>query len=46
MEMPYLQILDYGRANHWAGRDAELLSRLTVREVLGKEFAEKHRLWI
>jgi hypothetical protein len=46
LQMPYLEILDYGRSARLTGRNAELLSRLSVREVLGKEFAEKHRLWL
>jgi len=46
LEMPYLEIGKYRRDAHWIGRDVELLSRLTVREVLGEEFANKHWLQI
>jgi hypothetical protein len=46
LEMSYLEVSEYGRGKHWIGRDTELLSRLTIREVLGDEFADKHRLWI
>jgi hypothetical protein len=46
MEMSYLETLEYGRAKQWGGRDADLLSRLTIRKMLGKEFAYGHGLWV
>jgi len=46
LEMSYLEIGKYRRAKYWVGRDAELLSRLTIREILGDEFADKHGLRI
>lgn len=44
LEMSYIEIGKYRHDTRWIGRDVELLSRLTVTEVLGREFAEKHRL--
>jgi hypothetical protein len=44
LEMPYLEIGEYRRDVHWYGRGAELLFRLTIKEVLGDEFAKKHWL--
>jgi hypothetical protein len=47
LEMQYLEIGNYHHeSHHWIGRDIELISRLTIREVLGNEFADKHRLRI
>jgi hypothetical protein len=46
LEMSYVEILDYRRTKRWMGRDTELLSRLTIRDVLGSEFADNHKLWI
>jgi hypothetical protein len=46
LEMPYLEIGKYRHGTRWIGRNVELLSRLTVGEVLGKEFADKHRFGI
>ena len=46
MEMPYVQVLDYRSGKRWMGGETELLSRLTIREALGDEFADKHRLWV
>jgi hypothetical protein len=45
LEMSYLEVSKYGVEKHWGGRHAELASRLTIREVLGDEFADKLRLW-
>jgi hypothetical protein len=46
LEMSYIDIGKYRHDNRWMGRDVELLTRLTVGEVLGGEFAKKHRLGI
>ncbi len=43
LEMSYMDIGRYRDDTHWMGRDVELLSRLTLREVLGEAFADKHR---
>jgi hypothetical protein len=45
MEMSYEEVLDYRHRKRWMGGDTELLSRLTIREVLGDEFVDNHRLW-
>lgn len=42
LEMPHLDIGTYRHDTHWIGRDVELISRLTIREVLGEAFADKH----
>ncbi len=46
LEMSYMDVGKYRHDTRWIGRDVELISRLTIREVLGDEFAEKHRLRI
>jgi hypothetical protein len=46
LEMPYQEIGKYRHENFWPGRDAELLSRLTIRETLGGDFADKYRLHV
>jgi hypothetical protein len=48
LEMPYLEISKYRHESRWIGRKVELISRLTIREVLGDEVADKHRLhlWV
>jgi hypothetical protein len=43
LEMPYMEIDRYRHDHRWLGRDVELLSRLTIAEVLGTAFAKKHR---
>jgi hypothetical protein len=45
LEMPYLEISTYRHQSRGPGRDAEVLSRLTIIDVLGKAFASKHRIW-
>jgi hypothetical protein len=42
LEMSYMKIGDYRHEKHWMGRDVELISRLTIREVLGGNFADAH----
>jgi hypothetical protein len=42
LEMSHLDIGTYRHDTHWSGRDVELISRLTIREVLGEAFADKH----
>jgi hypothetical protein len=44
LEMSYMDIENYKHQKHWIGRDAELISRVTIAEVLGKEVADKHQL--
>ncbi len=46
LEMAYLEVSKYRHQGRGLGRDAELLSRLTIIDVLGKAFADKHRLWL
>lgn len=46
LEMSYLEIGEYRHNVRWRGRDSEILSRLTIRDTLGGDFANKHRLWI
>jgi hypothetical protein len=43
LEMPYLEIRAYRHHQNWLGRDAELLSRVTITEIFGNAFAELHR---
>jgi hypothetical protein len=43
LEMPYLEIGKYRHQSRWLGSRVELISRLTIREVLGEPFADKHR---
>lgn len=42
LEMPYLEISKYRHARSWLGRKVELISRLTIREALGEEFANTY----
>jgi len=42
LEMPYLEVGRYRHEKRWIGRHVELISRLTIREVLGDAFADKH----
>ena len=42
LEMPYREIGSYRRQSRWLGRKVELISRLTISEVLGEKFAETH----
>jgi len=42
LEMPYLEVGKYRHENTWIGGGVELISRLTIREVLGNEFADKY----
>lgn len=42
LEMPYREIGNYRRQSRWLGRKVELISRLTIREVLGEQFADTH----
>lgn len=46
LEMSYLDVTKYHNQGHGLGRDTELLSRLTIIDVLGKAFADKHHLWL
>jgi hypothetical protein len=46
LEVDYIQAGKYVSANRGLLRDAELLSRLTVMETLGKDVAEKNHIWI
>jgi hypothetical protein len=43
LEMSHRDIRKYRREARWIGRGVELVSRLTIREVLGEVFADKHR---
>lgn len=43
LEMPYLEIGKYRHQTRWLGRRVELISRLTIREVLGEPFADSHQ---
>lgn len=43
LEMPYMEIDNYRHDQRWMGRHVELISRLTITEVLGDAFADKHR---
>jgi hypothetical protein len=42
LELSYTAVGEYRHEKHWFGRDVELVSRLTIHEVLGSEFAVKH----
>ena len=44
LERSYMDTDIYGHEQRWLGRSADLISRLTVKEVLGDEFAKKHGL--
>jgi hypothetical protein len=46
LEMSYIETSKYRQDANWVGRDVELLSRLTIREVFGGKFADKHFLAI
>lgn len=46
LEMSYLDVGNYRHESRWIGRDVELVSRLTIGEVLGSEFADKHQLGV
>ena len=46
LEMDYLSISKYKSGRYSMLSYAELLSRLSTIEVLGEEFADKHRIWI
>jgi hypothetical protein len=46
LEMDYIRAGKYASERHAPLSDVELLSRLTVIDVLGKEVAEKNRLWL
>ncbi len=46
LEMDYIRAMKYTSERHAPLRDVELLSRLTVIDVLGKEVAEKNRIWL
>jgi hypothetical protein len=43
LEMQYVDVRKYRQGTRWIGRDAELLSRLTTKEVLGAVFTDKYR---
>ena len=44
LEMPYHDVSEYSHGYHSFGRNTELLCRLTIRDVLGVEFSDKHYL--
>jgi hypothetical protein len=46
LDMSYMAVSKYRHQAHGIVRGAELLSRLTIIDVLGKDFANKHRLWV
>jgi len=46
LEMDYIQAGNYASKHGGFLRDTELLSRLTVIDILGKEFADKNHIWI
>jgi hypothetical protein len=46
LDMRYMEVSTYRNQGRGVERGAELLSRLTIIDVLGKEFADSHKLWI
>ena len=46
LEMSFMDVSKYRMSARGFHRDVALLSRLTIVDVLGKEFADKHRLWL
>lgn len=46
LEMSYLDTSKYLHQGRGLGRHPEILSRLTIIDVLGKPFADKHGLWV
>jgi hypothetical protein len=46
LEMSYMDIGKFQHDPHWLGRDVELLCRLTIKEILGDDFAHKHGLGV
>jgi hypothetical protein len=46
LEMSYMDVGNYRHRGAGLGRSAELLSRLTIIDTLGKPFADAHYLWV
>jgi hypothetical protein len=46
LEMPYMDVGEYRHQGLGIDRDVEVLSRLTIIDVLGKDFADRHKLWL
>jgi len=46
LDMHYMDVSKYRHQARSIERGAELLSRLTIIDVLGKDFADKHKLWV